>query len=455
MTTPRTGRTQNPRRFSFTRERVDSAPCEPGKSQTLYWDTDEPGLGLRVTAAGARAFVFEQKLGRETVRVTIGPASMQIRGLKDNRGRPVVAGAATRAAELAMLITQGLDPRAVKRETIQREQTARAEARAQTVTARDAWDAYILDRSPHWGARHLQDHAAKAEAGGTPGQRGQPLKAGPLAALLARPLRELDAAAVEDWAANEAKKHPTVARLSWRLLKAFLAWCAEQPAYAGAVPGANPAKSKRARESLGRPGTKADALQREQLKAWFEAVRAIRNPVVAAYCQTVLLTGARPGEVLEMRWADLNPQWKGLTIRDKVEGTRTVPLTPYVAQLLAALPRRNEWVFSGTRAAVVAAPNAMHTEACTVAGIEGLSLHGLRRSFRSLTEWLEVPAGVVAQLMGHKPSATAEKHYTVRPLDLLRVHAERIEAWILAQAGIQFDADKAKAPALQVVGAAS
>ena len=45
---------------------------------------------------------------------------------------------------------------------------------------------------------------------------------------------------------------------------------------------------------------------------------------------------------------------------------------------------------------------------------------------------------VVAQIMGHKPSATAEKHYTVRPLDLLRVHHERIEAWILEQAGIQF-----------------
>ena len=66
------------------------------------------------------------------------------------------------------------------------------------------------------------------------------------------------------------------------------------------------------------------------------------------------------------------------------------------------------------------------------------TLHGLRRSFKSLTEWLEIPAGVVAQIMGHKPSATAEKHYTVRPLDLLRVHHEKIEMWILEQAGLPF-----------------
>jgi intergrase/recombinase len=56
-----------------------------------------------------------------------------------------------------------------------------------------------------------------------------------------------------------------------------------------------------------------------------------------------------------------------------------------------------------------------------------------------LTEWLETPAGVVAQIQGHKPSATAEKHYKVRPLELLRLHHEKIEAWMLEQAGVTFD----------------
>ena len=83
-------------------------------------------------------------------------------------------------------------------------------------------------------------------------------------------------------------------------------------------------------------------------------------------------------------------------------------------------------------------PPTLHATACVVAGIDGLTSHGLRRSFKSLTEWLEVPVGVVAQMQGHKPSATAEKHYTVRPLDLLRVHHEKFEAWILQQAGVVF-----------------
>ena len=204
----------------------------------------------------------------------------------------------------------------------------------------------------------------------------------------------------------------------------------------------NPAKTKKAREALGRAGVKQDALQRGQLAAWFAAVQQLQNPVIAACLQVMLLTGARPGEVLALRWEDVNTQWKGISIRDKVEGTREIPLTPYMLHLLAALPRRNEWVFSSTASATgcLTEPNNPHTRACRAAGLEGLTLHGLRRSFKSLTEWLEVPVGVVAQIMGHKPSATAEKHYTVRPLDLLRVHHEKIEAWILEQAGVKFDA---------------
>jgi integrase len=239
-------------------------------------------------------------------------------------------------------------------------------------------------------------------------------------------------------------------------LKAFLNWCAEQPEYAPALKGVNPAKTKKARESLGKAGVKQDALLREQLKVWFAAIQNTPNTIAAAYLQTLLLTGARPGEVLGLRWDDINTKWKGLTIRDKVEGERVIPLTPYVSHLVHALPRRSEWVFSSAskptevdpakptekaKPKPMSIPRNQHVTACKVAGIDDLTLHGLRRSFKSLTEWLEVPVGVVAQIQGHKPSATAEKHYTVRPLDLLRVHHEKIEVWILEQAGIVFDAN--------------
>jgi glycine/D-amino acid oxidase-like deaminating enzyme len=44
-----------------------------------------------------------------------------------------------------------------------------------------------------------------------------------------------------------------------------------------------------------------------------------------------------------------------------------------------------------------------------------------------------LPVGVVAHIQDHKPSATAEKHYTVRPLAL---HHVRIDGWFLKRAGL-------------------
>jgi integrase len=207
------------------------------------------------------------------------------------------------------------------------------------------------------------------------------------------------------------------------------------------VPEKNPAKTKRTKESLGKATAKSDVLQREQLESWFNNVKQIQNPMIAASIQVMLLTGARVNEVLDLKWEDINDRWKGMQLRDKIEGTREIPKTPYVSYLLANLPRRNEWVFSSptSERGRLSVPNSAHTRACKAAGINGLTLQGLRRSFSTLTEWIETPSGIVAQIQGHKPSATAEKHYKVRPLELLRIHHTKIEAWILEQAQISFD----------------
>jgi integrase len=234
-----------------------------------------------------------------------------------------------------------------------------------------------------------------------------------------------------------------------------------------------------ARDVLPKSKAKTDCLQREQLSAWFKEVRKISNPVISAYLQALLLTGARREEMAGLRWNDVDFKWQSLTIRDKVEGERTIPLTPYLASVLAILKVRNdtpppryrildgkkiendlehwkpsEWVFSSktAKSGRLQEPRINHNKALTAAALPMLTLHGLRRSFGTLTEWVECPAGVVAQIMGHKPSATAEKHYKVRPLDLLRMWHTRIEAWTLEQAGIEFkQTGKKEQPRLQEV----
>ena len=433
-------------RVNLTAGAIERLTCPTGKQQAFMRDSEAPGLRVRVTAAGAKSFVYEAKLNRQTIRRTIGDVKLWN-----------IEQARTEARRLAVVLDGGQDPREIERQQQAAQAADKAAAAAHAVTVGEAWAVYLEARRPHWGERHYSEHLLLVKPGGVASKRaaGGVTAPGILHPLLALALRDLTAPVIEAWAERETQTRPAAARLAWRCLKAFLSWCAEQAEYAPVLPSANPAKTKKAREALGKAGVKQDALLKEQLPAWFDAVRQLPNPVLAAYLQALLLTGARAGEVLALRWDDINTKWRGLTIRDKVEGTRVIPLTPYVWHLLAVLPRRNEFVFSSIAAAggCIVIPRNNHHDACAVAGIDGLTIHGLRRSFKSLTEWLEIPAGVVAQIMGHKPSATAEKHYTVRPLDLLRVHHERIEAWILEQAGVQFNA-QAVPGALRVVQAA-
>jgi integrase len=426
---------------------IERLSCPADKLQVFLRDTKAPGLRVRATPPssknpqGVKAFVFEAKLNRQTMRRTIGDVKAWS-----------IEAARTEANRLRVTLDSGTDPRELDRMKQAAAQEKKTQAAAQemadkqkALTVGEVWAIYLKERRPHWGELHYRDHIDKAKVGGLPsGRRGagaELTKPAPLAALMPMALKDLDQATIEKWAASEGQTRPASARLAWRLLTVFLTWCAEQPAYAALLPAKNPAKTKKAREALGRAGAKTDVLQREQIAPWFAAVQQLQNPVISACLQIMLLTGARPGEVLSLRWEDVNTQWKGIAIRDKVEGMREIPATPYVLHLLASLPRRNEWVFSSTTSAsgCMSEPNNPHTRACAAAGLQGLTLHGLRRSFKSLTEWLEVPVGVVAQIQGHKPSATAEKHYTIRPLELLRLHHEKIEAWILEQAGIAFE----------------
>ena len=272
--------------------------------------------------------------------------------------------------------------------------------------------------------------------------------------MLSLKLSDLDAGKVKAWLTSEVKKRPTQAESAFRKLRTFLAWCAEQPDYKQSA-NVEICETKAIREMVPKVKPKDDVLQREQLRPWFDAVKRIGNPVISAYLQGLLLTGARREELAGVKWADVDFQWKSLTIHDKVEGERTIPLTPYLATLLANLPRRNEWVFSSPTAASgrIQEPRINHVKALAAAGLPHVSLHGLRRSFGTLAEWVECPTGVSAQIMGHKPSALAEKHYRRRPLDLLRKWHSMIEAWMLEQAGIEQPGEETAAAPLRLVKA--
>ncbi len=425
---------------NFTAARIASFRCQEGKGQSIYWDGKTPGLGVRVTAGGAKSFIFESALHGKTIRITIGDAKTW-----------TIPDAQARATAYKQQIDGGRDPRqimaderaAAEREIIERAVAAEAAltfARRHAITLADAWPKYVDNHKSKWSAGHLQNHYTLTSMGGETKKRGNGLTVpGPMAPLMPLRLADLTAEKIAIWLESAVKSRPTNAAQSYRLLRAFIRWAADVREYSALIPG-DAYSSKRVKDALPKNrAAEGDGLQREMLKTWFCAVQDIGNPVIAAYLQGLLLTGARREELACLKWEDVDFQWQSMTIKDKVEGTRTIPLTPFVAQLISALPRRNEFVYSSRSASgYIEEPRIAHTKALASAGLPHVSLQGLRRSFGTLCEWIEMPSGISAQIMGHKPSALAEKHYRRRPLDLLRMWHVKIEAWMLEQAEIEF-----------------
>jgi integrase len=399
---------------SLTAQRIRLHKCPPERAQAFLWDASTPGLGVRVTPKGEPTFVYQGNFGGKSIRLKIGsPKSWSI------------AEAQARSRELRRLIDQGIDPRQHVKKLRNANQNERWR---EHVSARGAWQEYLTSRKPFWGARHYADHEALSRNLVHKNKRYQD---GILTPLLSMPIASIDRKVLEAWAKTNSKNRPTVTRLAWRCLKAFLNWSMQQEAYAKVFDGVNPANNQSLKEILGHPNAKQDAIQLQQLPSWFAAVKNLQNPVARAYLQTLLLTGGRPSEILNIRWIDVDFKWRQMTIGDKYEGRRTIPLTQYVASLMSDLPKTSEWVFTGRKNRPYTGTIAAINQVYNSTQIAGLTRNGVRRSFRTLSEWIESPVGVVAQIMGHKPSAIAEKHYTVRPIDLLRHHHQKIEDWIL------------------------
>jgi integrase len=432
----------------FTSGRVASFSFRPspnGKSnQTIYWDAKTPGLCVRVTASGHKSFAFESKLHGRTMRITIGDVRTWS-----------VGDAQKEATNLKAMVDKGIDPRKERAEKKAAAEAEYQESEKQEITFGDAWRDYTTQRQSKWSACHFSDHAKVVSEVGTPG---------PLACLLNEKLSAITPDRIKTWLEDPKQtSRPTYTSIAFRKLRAFLNWAADQSKYSGIV-FTDACSRKVAADRVAKTKARDDCLQREQLSLWFSEVNKLSNPVIATYLQCLLLTGARREEMASLRWENLDFKWKSITISDKVEGERTIPLTPYVDQLLQRLSTINqtpppeyrilhgkkikndldswkpsEWVFFSKTAISgrIVEPRIGHNRALTSAGLPPLSLHGLRRSFGTLAEWVECPVGISAQIMGHKPSALAEKHYRKRPLDLLRMWHTKIESWILAQAGIE------------------
>ncbi len=419
-------------RVNLTAGTIERLTCPDGKQQAFMRDSEAPGLRVRVTAAGAKSFVYESKLNRQTIRRTIGDVKLWS-----------IEQARTEARRLAVTLDSGQDPRELERQQQAEKDAAKAAATAKALTVGEVWPLYLESGKPKrkdaWKPRYRADLEAMAAPGGEKKKRGQgTTRPGPLYPLLALPLAGVNEGVLKSWYDREAVAGKHQAARALMMFRGFLRWCAARPEYRS-LTDRDAGKAAAIIENLPSNTRRTDALEAAQVPGWWAGVEQLSNRTASAYLRALLLTGARREEMAALRWQDVDFQWRKLTIADKVEATRTIPLTPYLAQLLATLPRVGPYVFASTgKAGRITDARASHAQVLQHAQVKHLTFHGLRRTFIRQARNI-APAGVPAQIAGHAPSAVAEG-YAILSMDELRPHAERVEAHILSLAGVQFDA---------------
>ena len=439
-------------REKLTAPKVARFTCPADKAQAFLWDAGAAGLGLRVTPAGKPSYIFQSEFKGRTLRVTIGsPEAWSIQQAQQ------------KARALQRLIDEGRDPREVKAATIAADVAAREARKGEGMTVAEMWPRYMAEGKPKrrsaWKPRYVADLHRAASLGGEPRKRGKgTTNPGHLAALMPLPLASIDQDVIREWYTWEAKTAPIQAARAVAMFSGFLGWCATKKDLRALV-NKTAARASELGDVLPGVNKRRDALEIDQLPAWFAGTDKLRSRTAAAYLQGLVLTGARREELAALTWANIDFQWQKLTIADKVDATRVIPLTPYMAWLLASLPRAklangkpNPYVFASSLSATgrIAEPRAPHSDVLADAAIPHVSIHGLRRTFSLLGEAAGAPAGAIAQVMGHKPSAIAEG-YRPRSIDALRPYLALIEKFILDKAGVRFDPAKAAPAGLRMV----
>jgi site-specific recombinase XerD len=148
-------------------------------------------------------------------------------------------------------------------------------------------------------------------------------------------------------------------------------------------------------------------------------------------CMTALLTGLRLGELLSLRWTDIDFTTKIILIHNSDEFTtkskksRVVPMAEDLVRLLSERKKNirseSEFVFSNERGGKVREGTVQHKFKKCVrrAGLnDRLHFHSLRHSFASALVMSGVSLYAVQKLLGHSTSKTTEIYSHLLPQQL-------------------------------------
>jgi integrase len=397
------GRMKNGQRLD---DKLVRALPAPEKGAKITYDADVSGFGVRVTAAGARAFILNYRIAGRERRYTIGAATEW----KATAARKF-------AAEMKARIRLGYDPLA----ELEQDRTA--------PTVADLCDRFERDHLPR--LRPNTQKLYRQAIHGTASRKGirQHFKH--------HKVEDLRHSDVEGFHRLLSRSAPMMANRTLAVMSRMLGlavrwgWRAD-----------NPARGTERNQEVKR----SRYLSTAEIKGLTVALAALADQQAANVFRLMLLTGCRKGEALAARWDQIDLTaglWikPGSTTKQKTE--HRVPLSAAAVALLNGIERESEWVFPGRVTEDRPIDEVRHrTEikaqwerVCAAAGLVDASggktvrMHDLRHTYASVLASAGLSLPIIGALLGHSQPATTARYAHLMD-DPLRQATERAAALV-------------------------
>jgi integrase len=348
------------------------------EGDTFVWDTQMPGFGVRCRS-GQKSYVLQYRVmggrGARQRRVTLG----QVGALSLDDARVL-------AQEYLRGVRYGQDP---------------------------AGDRQALRQAPRvedLAERYLREHAD--------------VKKKPRSAKMDHVNLRLHVLPVLGMQRVDTLTRADVARLHHgmrgtpgaanRVLALLSKMCALAEQWGLREPGTNPVKGiERFRERRRERHLTPAELSRLGVMLRQVEVERTESPSSVALVRLLLLTGARLGEVLGLRWASIDWQAGSVRLADSKTGPKTLYLSDAVQVVLAGLtrPEGNPWVLPGrVHGRPLVNPQKPWRRIRAAAGLDDVRLHDLRHTYAAVAARGGLSLPMIGALLGHSEAQTTQRY---------------------------------------------
>jgi integrase len=373
-------------------DRLVRALSPPSTGNRITFDSEVTGFGARITAAGARSFVVQYRVGGRQRRITIGSYPDWPVGLARDRAK------------------------LLKRQADVGEDPMEARDRARTApTVQGLADRYLVEHAPKKRERSVREDRGLLRLHILP-------RIGHMRLEAVRPadLERLHQAITQD--------APVRANRALALLGMMFSLATKW-----GMANANPVRSiPRNREVRRERFLTADELQR-----LLAVLDKHPHQVLANAVRLLLLTGCRVGELLGADWSQFDLQagiWVKPASATKQKRLHRIPLSAAAIEVLVGMRAAADGpaLFPGRGRADRrrSTLKAFWADVCQSAGLENLRVHDLRHSFASLLAGQGMSLPLIGSLLGHSSPATTARYAHLADAPL-RDATERVGAIVV------------------------